>query len=208
MLSANLKYLADIVVFICYFVWYPHRTVWPTTFLWWAWVPFVVHFGLHHFFDGLQNTTRNIARIYLIQNRGPRYDSRLVEPIQHVLIPDSLHPVTILWQLANVTSFALLLFFQGWGTVLVAELGLLLFGGGFPIPLGYQAHLRRLHKQAESLDSTTSFRLLMAGIYPDRLSALIGQAIEEKRNPQRWWGLVLRDALEEEVTNNRIESDK
>ena len=186
-------------MFICYFVWGESHTPWPVTFVWWAWVPYVLHVFLHRFMDGLQNTTRNIARIYLIQNHGLHYDNRLVNPIQNVLIPDSILPVTILWQFAHALSFCLLLFLQGWFTALVAEFALMFFSG--ILPLSYQSHLKRIHRQAESLDSTTSFRLLMVGIYPKRLSAIISQAIQESKNPQQWWSVILRDAIKEEVTS-------
>ena len=198
MLLTNVAFLVNTLVFFSYFFWVEDRSLWPDTFVWWAWVPYVLHTYLHLFMDGLQNTTRNIARIYLIKNHGPHYDNRLVEPIQHALIPDSMLPVTIVWQLAHISSFCLLLIFQGWGTALVAELGLMLFGG--ILPTGYQSHLRRTLGRAELLDSDTSLRLLTAGIDPDRLFAIIKQAIREKRNPQKWWGIVLRDALNKNVS--------
>ncbi len=206
MIQANLVYLINFVIFIYYLVLHSHRTMWPDEFLIYVWIPYILHVYLHHFFDGFQNTTRNIARIYLIQNNGPHYDNRLIEPIQHALISNSMLPVTILWQLIHVFSFSLLLFMQGWGIALIAEFGLMLLGG--IIPLGYQSHLRRIHKQVKSLDSTITFRLLSAGINLDRLFTIIDQAIQEKRNPQQWWATVLRNALKEEVTNNSEKSEE
>ena len=106
-------------------------------------------------------------------------------------------PVTILWLVAHVGSFAVLLIFQGWATALVAEFGLMLFGGIFPI--NYQSHLKRVYKHAQNLGFKESFGLQMAGVSTDGLSEIIGQAIEERRNPQQWWAMVPRDATQEMI---------
>lgn len=109
-------------------------------------------------------------------------------------------PIVILWVAVHIGSFTTLLFFQGWAMALVAEFVLIIFGGFFPI--NYQAHLKRVYKyvQKKSLASQ------MAGVSTEELTELLGQAISERRNPQLWWGIVLRDAAQEivegEVTNS------
>lgn len=204
MLAANLPYLFNILIFIGYFVFYRDGKTWPDQFLWWAWLPYIAHVWFHHFADGLQNTTRNIARIYLIKNHGVDYDRRLVAPIQTALIPDSMLPIVILWVAVHIGSFTTLLFFQGWAMALVAEFVLIIFGGFFPI--NYQAHLKRVYKYVQNLGPKKSLAFQMAGVSTEELTELLGQAISERRNPQLWWGIVLRDATQEivegEVTNS------
>jgi len=193
MLAAKLPYLFNILIFIGYFVFYRDGKTWPDQFLWWAWLPYIAHVWFHHFADGLQNTTRNIARIYLIKNHGVDYDRRLVVPIQTALTPDSMLPIVILWVAVHIGSFTTLLFFQGWAIALVAEFVLIIFGGFFPI--NYQAHLKRVYKYVQK----KSLAFQMAGVSTEELTELLGQAISERRNPQLWWGIVLRDATQEIV---------
>ena len=146
-----LPYLFVTVILVVYFIWYPQIITWPQSVLAWVWLPYILHVYLHNFVDGLQNTTRNIARIYLIKNYGPNYDMRLIDPVQRTLIPYSMLPVIILWQATHVSSFALLLFYQGWGTALVAEFALTLFG--VFIPIRYQSHLRRIYARVQHIGS-------------------------------------------------------
>ena len=209
MLAANLPYIVNILIFIGYFVFWRDRTAWPEHFVLWPWLIYIVHVCLHHFADSLQNTTRNVARIYLIRQHGPNYDSRLVVPIQTALVPNSMLPIIFLWITAHVGSFAALLFVQGWVAALVAEFGLMILGCF--IPLRYPGHLRRVREYAANLNSKASFALMVAGISPQGLADVADQALQEGRNPQEWWGAVLREALEnemkEEITNKAIDGD-
>ncbi|MFA5423912.1 MAG: hypothetical protein WC374_08655, partial [Phycisphaerae bacterium] len=79
---ANLPFIINILVFIGYFIVYNNHTAWPGQFLWWAWLPYVAYLWFDHQADGLQNTTRNIARIYLLRKYGTGYDNNLVTFIQ------------------------------------------------------------------------------------------------------------------------------
>jgi hypothetical protein len=196
MFLGNIGFIVNILLLCGYFIWYPNRMVWPHNFVVWAWLPYLLHVYLDHFFDGAQNTSRNIARIYLIQNHGLHYDQQLVKFIQEELIPNSHVPLIILWKAAEISSFALLLFIQGWGTALVAAIGLMLFG--FMIPINYQSHLRRMAWNIQSLDSSSGLKLLLAGIHPERLANIVAEAIAEKRSPQLWWGIVRKEALDKQ----------
>lgn len=195
MLAANLAYLFNILILIGYFLLYQDSTTWPNQFLWWAWLPYVAYIWFHHFADGMQNTTRNIARIYLIKNEGMYYDKHLVVPIQTAMIPNSMLSMIILWGIIHIVSFSVLLFFQGWGTALVAEFVLIIFGGF--IPINYQSHLKRVHKYLQNLGPKETLVFQMVGISTEKLTELLYQAISERRNPQLWWGVVLRDAYKE-----------
>ncbi len=81
---------------IGYFVYGKHHLAWPQPIIFWAWLPYLVHLFVHNFVDGFQNTTRNIARIYLLEKNGADYDNRLVAPIQIALVPRSMLCVTLL----------------------------------------------------------------------------------------------------------------
>ena len=181
MLSANWPYVINILLFIGYFVFGKDPMAWPRPIIFWAWLPYLVHIFVHNFVDGFQNTTRNIARIYLLEKHGRDYDNRLVAPIQVALIPRSMLPVTLLWFAAHIISFAALLFFQGWATALAAEVGLICFGWIFPI--NYQAHLKRIRKHA--LDRDT--RKNTTGVDLEGVTDVVTRAIKKKRNPQEWW---------------------
>jgi len=123
------------------------------------------------------------------------YDKRLVISIQTAMIPDSMRPIIILWSVVHIGSFTVLLFFQGWGTVLVAELVLIIFGGF--IPINYHPHLKRVYKYLQSLGLKKRLAFEMEGISVEKLTELLCQAISERRNPQLWRGIVLRDVYKE-----------
>jgi len=122
MLSANWPYVINIALFIGYFFFWEKQMAWPHPIIFWAWLPYLIHLFVHNFVDGFQNTTRNIARIHLLEAHGKDYDESRVAPIQVALVPRLMVPVTIIWFAAHIISFAVLLFFQGWGTALAAEI--------------------------------------------------------------------------------------
>jgi hypothetical protein len=180
MLAGALTYVLTLLLLIAYSVSASHRTAWPQQFVLCAWLPYVAYVFLHHFADGVQNTSRNIARVYLIQTHGSHYDPRLVTPIQSALVPDSMLPLAALYLAAHVASFAVLLLVQGWATVLVAEFGLILLGG--LIPIRYTGHLRRLRDCARNVDTTTFLALMVRGISLQRLADIADQALRERRD--------------------------
>ena len=126
-----------------------------------------------------------IARVYLLEKHCTNYDNHLVSPIQIALIPRFMLPVTLLWFAAHIISFAVLLFYQGWATALAAEVGLICFGWIFPI--NYQAHLKRIHKNALDQDIKASASPPLTGLILEEVIDVIARAIKAKRNPQEWW---------------------
>ncbi|MCP3953995.1 MAG: hypothetical protein GY697_17525 [Desulfobacterales bacterium] len=181
MLSANWPYVINIALFIGYFFFWEERMAWPQPFIFWAWLPYLVHLFVHNFVDGFQNTTRNIARIYLLEKQGKDYDNSRVAPIQVALVPTKfMVPVTIVWFAAHIISFTVLLFFQGWATALAAEVGLIGFGWVFPI--NYPGHLKRIRKHIDSQGPTQSTAVDLEGV-----ARVVDRAIKKKRNPQEWW---------------------
>ena len=180
MLSANWPYLVNIALFIGYFVFWENQMAWPQPLIVWAWLPYLVHLFVHNFVDGFQNTTRNVARIYLLEAYGPDYDQRQVAPIQVALVPRFMVPVTLAWFAAHIISFAVLLFFQGWATALAAEFGLIFFGWVFPV--NYQGHMKRVQKHILDQGPTQSSEVDLDGV-----ADVVARAVKEKRSPQEWW---------------------
>lgn len=180
MLSANWPYLVNIALFIGYFFYGKNHMAWPQPIIFWAWLPYLVHLFVHNFVDGFQNTTRNIARIYLLENQGKDYDNSQVAPIQVALVPRFMLPVTLVWFAAHIISFAVLLYFQGWATALAAEIGLIGFGWIFPIH--YQGHLKRIQKHISAQKPSQAKEVDLDG-----LADVVARAIKKNRNPQEWW---------------------
>ncbi len=185
MLSANWPYIVNILLFIGYFVFREAHTAWPQPLIFWAWLPYLVHLFVHNFVDGFQNTTRNIARIYLLENHGADSDNPLVAAIQIALVPRFMLPVTLVWFAAHIVSFVVLLFFQGWATALAAEIGLICFGWIFPI--NHQAHLKRILKHALDQDTSQTTAMQSVDVDFEKVTDVVARAIKEKRNPQEWW---------------------
>ena len=192
MFAPNLPYIANALIFVLYLVFANSHPAWGKPFLWWVWIPYIIHLLCHHFADGLQNTTRNIARIYLIKNRGIQYPNNLVIIIQNILIPKSILPFTIVWIISHIGSFGILLFFQGWGVALIAEF-IVLFFSVF-IPINYQKHLKLIHKRSQNLDIANTLYLHNMDISINDIATLINEAIDEQKNPQLWWSEVLTEA--------------
>ncbi len=185
MLSANWPYIVNIALFIGYFFFWEEQVVWPRPLIVWAWLPYLAHLFVHNFVDGFQNTTRNIARIHLLETEGKDYDESRVAPIQVALVPRLMVPVTLVWFAAHIISFTVLLFFQGWGTAIAAEIGLICFGWVFPI--NYAGHLKRIQKHIAEQDpgensDPQSTEVDLAGV-----ADIVARAVKEKRNPQEWW---------------------
>ncbi len=190
MLAANFSYLINAAIFVLYFLFSKDIYAWPSRFIIWAWIPFVVWFLLHHFFDGVQNTTRNIARIYLLNRDGLMYDDRIVPQIQQALVPNHLLPLAALWQVSGIVSFTTLLFYQGWATAILTHVIVAIFG--VIVPINYSRHLRRLQLSFPNTLTPEQLIALMHYASVTDLRSLIAQAYVEERNPQQWWAEVLQ----------------
>lgn len=185
MLKANWPYAVIVGLLVVYFNSSHARPVWPEAIIVWAWLPYVAHVVLHNFVDGFQNTTRNIARITLIRTSGTDYDPRRVPPIQQALVPSFMTPVTLAWFAVHIVSFAVLLYFQGWGTALAAEIALILLGWVFPIQ--YAFHLKHICRFTDGADFANNSLLREADVSSDAVRAVLAKAVAENRNPQEWW---------------------
>ena len=198
---ANLGMLVNIVCFLCYLAFSPDRTPIPKVIVFWAWLPTAVYFVLHHFFDGVQNTTRNIARIYLLTHHGRNYDASLVPSIQFALIPNNLAILTFIWQAMAVVSFVCLLFYQGWLLAVLSRIAV--WGIGLVTPINYQSHLLRIQSYLGRVDHPQRviefIELARRQIDIQDIADLVDAAIRDHRNPQNWWTEVLRQKHHESV---------
>jgi len=190
MLKANWPYAVMIGMLILYFNKMDTRMVWPETVITWAWLPYVIHVVLHNFVDGFQNTTRNIARITLIRTDGQNYDPARVSPIQLALVPSFMTPVTLVWFIVHIGSFAVLLYFQGWGTAIAAEMAIILLGWVFPIH--YAFHLKQIRKVTDDSAFLDNHLLKEAGVTAAAIRTVVKKAVLEDKNPQEWWASLMQ----------------
>lgn len=194
---SQLGCLLNPILLVLYLLLSDHRQAWPEQFLPLAWVPFAIYGYAVHFFDGVQNTSRNIARIYMLEKFGPGYDEKLFRLAQESLIPDNLGSRFLLWQIAGVVSFGVLLVFQGWLSALVAHAAL--FALGWVVPINYRRHLLRIQRDL-AMPKAEFMQLATAGLSSAELRQLVDQAVAERRNPQRWWGEVLARVTSDAVS--------
>jgi hypothetical protein len=193
MLIANIAYLANLLILIAYLILWEDKSTWPSKILIWAWAPFVLSLYMDHFFDGVQNSARNLSRICFIKKYGHDYNKTSADLLAHMLIPSNLGPLFFLWNISRVASFSIILLFQGWATALMAELSLVILG--VMIPIGYNVHLRRIRQSFSGLSIHQMIKLSELGISISEVARIVNQAVAENKNPQVWWGEVVRDAL-------------
>jgi hypothetical protein len=160
----------------------------------------VAFWDLHRFADGMQDTTRNIARIHLLQMRGLWYDDSLKNPVQMLITPNWMEVVAFFHWLLQISSFPLVLFVLGWKFAVPAH-GIVLLSGF--LPLRYQKHLRHISRHIHNLNSKRKFFALAAGVDVDHLTGLVDQALSEKRKPGDWWAETLVRVTQEQVENDR-----
>ncbi len=184
MLAANFTYVVIIIFFILRLIFSNNQPVIANEMIVWPWVIFAVHFYFNHFFDGLQNTCRNIARIHLMENHGLQYEQERYQLLTGLLVPSNLLFLGVLWQSAHIASFISIMVFQGWGIALLAEL--IIWTIPYFIPINYQKHLLRVQTHLNLAD-TTWVELMGNEFMPWPLIALVDQAIKEKLDPQKWW---------------------
>ena len=194
MLVAHVGWIINAVVLVIYLIFAEDSRAWPSEFFLWAWIPSAVFLVLRHFFDGVTNTTRNIARIYLLQRDGVNYDCSTMQQIWQSLIPKANLSLVILWKISGIVSFTCLLIFQGWATAICAHAAIVLFAE--LIPINYGRHLKRIQASIPQDLAGEQHRLLTdAGVSYTELGAIIDQAINEHRDPEQWGCEILGDTL-------------
>jgi hypothetical protein len=184
MLAANFTYIFIVLFFILRLIFSDNQSVIANEVFVWPWVIFAIYFYLHHFFDGMQNTCRNIARIHLMANHGLQYEQERYQLLTGLLVPSNLFFQGLLWQLTHLASFISIMVIQGWGIALLAELAIWIVP--YFIPINYQKHLSRIQTHL-NLTETTWVEFMRHEFMPFPLNTLVTKAIDEKLNPQKWW---------------------
>jgi len=182
----TIKYVVYIALLIYYLIFIDDQQVWPGELIGWVWVVYLFYFYLVKYFDGMNNTARNISRIYLMKKYGNNYSSKDHTELWQFLIPNSVIFLTILWKVMAVVSFALILFFQGWATAIIAHILVYVISALWPI--NYQKHLRKM--QREYLNGMTAGQKSRMMPYIHDISELknvLDEAVDNKINPQIWW---------------------
>ena len=124
---ANFELVLSLLIFVGYFLFAPNRTAFAGTFLPLAWLPFVVMLFAQRSVDRSQWTALRAARMVLLK-RYKEIDPALAQAIQLVLIPHRAAGAMALYQVMFAVSFAVLLFYQGWATALLAFSSALVLG--------------------------------------------------------------------------------
>lgn len=124
---ANFELVVSLLIFVGYFFFAPNRTAFADTFLPVAWLPFLVMLVAQRSVDRSQWAALRAARMILLQ-RHNHVDPALAQAIQLVLIPHSAAGAMALYQIMFVISFAVLLFYQGWATAILAFFSALVLG--------------------------------------------------------------------------------
>jgi ABC-type multidrug transport system fused ATPase/permease subunit len=124
---ANFELVLSALIFVGYFLFAPNRTAFADTFLPLAWLPFLVMMVAQRSVDRSQWTALRAARMILLE-RYARIDPALAQAIQLVLIPHRIAGAMAIYQIMFVVSFAVLLFYQGWATALLAFFTALVVG--------------------------------------------------------------------------------
>lgn len=200
MFAANFTYIAILIFFIFRLIFSNNQTLLPNEFIVWPWILFSIHMYLHHFFDGIQNTCRNIARIHLMNDFGLRYDQTRYQQLWALLIPNNLLLQGILWQLAHMASFISIMIYQGWGAAVLSEI--IIWVLPYYIPINYQTHLTRI-KTHLNLTDTTWIELMKNEFMPFPLVSIVEQAINQKLDPQKWWEKRYDSLVADKVENEK-----
>lgn len=189
--------ISKLLVIIIYFILSKDPKAFPEYFLPLAWIPLIVFLYLHHFFDGMQNATRNIARIYLLHNHGIGYDKSFIVPIQLSIFPDSLKFISFLYFLSEIGSFSIILIYQGWAVAIISLLAAYLLTG--LIPINYTKHLKRIFKYLMDPKCNALFNLTRQGIRTNQIVKMIDKSIKYKINLQDYWAIYYSEKLSEKI---------
>lgn len=193
MILGNISNLINIVFLIVYLVFASEPQVLPNSFIPWPWFLYLGYMGLHHYFDGHQNTTRNLARIYLLRNGLNDNDSKLIFKIQNYLAPGvgSIHSVLVFaFLVLHVSSFIALMVYQGWAVALLAH-AIMFLPFTMLLPIFYHQHLKALERRMSKEFQNNPFSMInsepLSGLSPRDLWELLNEGVDERKDPQQWW---------------------
>lgn len=156
-------------------------------------VAFSLYFALNRAADGVQNTTRNVARIFLNRTVGPAHQQREADFLQSAITPISDRTIGILFIFFSPVLVALMVFtIDGWPTLALVSLVTIL-GPFFVAP--YRRSLRGIDAHL----TKNAFQLvefIELGYDYAKLHGVVSELIQSGRDPQRVWA----EELEFEIT--------
>ena len=126
-LSASIELILSALILVGYLLLAPARSALAPTFVPLAWVPYVLMLATFAYLDRHQWAALRLARMVLLE-RHRKIDHDTAQNIQSVIIPNRVAPFMPLYQILFVTAFAVLLFYQGWLTAIIAFALALLWG--------------------------------------------------------------------------------
>ena len=152
----------------------------------WVWVVFASCLAVRRYADGLQNTTRNLARIVLLKMNESDEQFQRVASMQILLTPNSASVIGIIWMGLSIAAFASLLFFGGW---LLGILGVVLPVLGFPwfLPIFYGFHMKSVRNYVFSRKPQKIMEFMQIGVMFPHIEDVLTEGVEDKKDPQEWW---------------------
>jgi len=200
-----LPYAANAIVLIVYFFLdRPHPIADFSAISIWPIVAFALFLVTHVVAFSMQDTTRQLVRIYLLRRSGVGYDDGLLPVYQLKMTPNWTVPMALLYMGVHVASFVLLLFSLGWGVAIgayVAAHFVLLW-----IPIPYALFLPSIRNYLQRQSEMKKFMALTEGFDTDGFVALIDEAIKTRRDLADWWAKLLWEKTTEQVETNQKES--
>lgn len=103
---------------------------------------FVFYLILQRLADGVQHTTLNLTRIFLVRTQGSSYHHSEIDPIQTEITPISLAPIVFGFVILAPLLIALMAFTIGGWRTLILVFGVTILSPVLPVP--YRMVLKRI----------------------------------------------------------------
>jgi len=189
-----LPYVVNLIVLVVYFS-LPrlHPLFDFSTFFVWPIVAFTLFAVLEVLTFSLQETTRQLVRIYLLQKSGMGYDDSLLPVYQLKLTPNWTVPIIPVYMVSQVASFSLLLFSFGWGVAVLAHV--IAYAITIWIPIPYSLLMPSIKTHLVRSSEMVKFAAFTERFDTERFILLIDEALSERRNLGNWWAKILQEKL-------------
>lgn len=166
----------------------------------WIWMVFVFYLVIRRYADGLQNTTRNLARIVLLKMNESDDQFERTTCMQILLTPDFTSVIGVFWVNLSIVAFASMLFSGGW---LLGILAITLPALGFPwfFPIFYGFHMNSVKNYVFSSKRQKIMGFMELGVPFSYIEDVLTEGVEKKRNPQKWWAELKYGNLKQFATD-------
>lgn len=152
----------------------------------WVWGVYVSYIIVRRYADGLQNTTRNLARIVLLKMNESDDQFQRVASMQILLTPNFASFIGVFWMALSIGAFASMLIYGGW---LLGFLGVVLPILGFPwfLPIFYGYHMKSVKKYVSSRKPQKIMEFMELGVMFPHVEDVLVEGVEKNKDPQEWW---------------------